>query len=94
MTRRVVALFAALSYIPLLLTAPGEVAADTKVYLYTDPARLLARAGWLWDPNVAAGTVTHQTIGYLFPMGPYYLLCQSLGIPDWIAQRLWLGTIR
>jgi arabinofuranan 3-O-arabinosyltransferase len=93
MNRRVLALFAALSYIPLLLTAPGQVAADTKVYLYTDPARLVARAGWLWDPSVAAGTVTHQTIGYLFPMGPYYWLCQNLGIPDWIAQRVWLGTI-
>jgi arabinofuranan 3-O-arabinosyltransferase len=91
--RRVLAAYAALSYVPLLLTAPGKVAADTKVYLYTDPARLVARAGWLWDPNVAAGTVTHQTIGYLFPMGPYFWLCQNLGIPDWVAQRIWLGTI-
>ena len=56
--RRVLALFAALSYIPLLLTARGQVAADTKVYLYTDPAQLVSRAGWLWDPDFAAGTVT------------------------------------
>ncbi|HEX7095440.1 MAG TPA: alpha-(1-_3)-arabinofuranosyltransferase family protein, partial [Acidimicrobiales bacterium] len=87
------AALALLSYVPLLLTAPGQVAADTKAYLYTDPARLIARAGWMWDPNVAAGTVTHQTIGYLFPMGPYYWVFDQLGVPDWIAQRLWLGTI-
>ncbi len=29
---------AALAYVPLLLTAPGKVAADTKQYLYLDPA--------------------------------------------------------
>jgi arabinofuranan 3-O-arabinosyltransferase len=91
--RRALGLLAVLSYVPLLLTATGQVAADTKAYLYTDPGRLVARAGWLWDPNVAAGTVTHQTIGYLFPMGPYYWLFQTLGVPDWIAQRLWLGSI-
>ena len=47
----------------------------------------------MWDPNIGLGTVTHQTIGYLFPMGPYYWLMQTLGFPDWVAQRLWLGTI-
>ena len=27
----------------------------------------------MWDPNVALGTVTHQNIGYLFPIGPVLL---------------------
>ncbi len=84
---------AVLAYLPLLLTAPGKVAADTKVYLYTDPGRLLSRAAWMWDPDVAAGTVPHQNIGYLFPMGPYYWLCEAIGLPDWVAQRLWLGSV-
>jgi arabinofuranan 3-O-arabinosyltransferase len=84
---------AAVCYLPLLLTARGYVAADTKAYLYLDPGRLLARAPYLWDENVALGTVTHQNIGYLWPMGPWYWLFDKLGAPDWVAQRLWMGTL-
>jgi arabinofuranan 3-O-arabinosyltransferase len=87
------AALAAISYLPLLLTAPGQVAADTKAYLYLDPARLLSRAVYLWDQNVAAGTVTHQNIGYLWPMGPWFWAFDRLGAPDWVAQRLWMGTL-
>ena len=47
----------------------------------------------MWDSGTGLGTVTHQTLGYLFPMGPYYWLMQTLGFPDWVAQRIWLGTI-
>jgi arabinofuranan 3-O-arabinosyltransferase len=85
--------FALLSYVPFLLSSPGRVSADTKQYLYLDPARLLARAPYLWDPHVAAGTVPHQNVGYLFPLGPYYWAMGQLGVPDWVAQRLWLGTV-
>ncbi|MDQ1532516.1 MAG: arabinofuranan 3-O-arabinosyltransferase, partial [Actinomycetota bacterium] len=84
---------ALLAYVPPLLTQPGKVAADTKQYFYLDPSRLLARAPSMWDPNIGFGTVTHQNIGYLFPMGPYYWLLNTLRVPDWIAQRLWLGTL-
>jgi arabinofuranan 3-O-arabinosyltransferase len=87
------ALLALLAYVPLLRSEPGMVAADTKSYLYLDPARLLSRAISMWDPNVGMGTLTHQTIGYLFPMGPWYWLLERLGFPDWVAQRLWLGTV-
>ncbi|MGI9579209.1 MAG: alpha-(1-_3)-arabinofuranosyltransferase domain-containing protein, partial [Microthrixaceae bacterium] len=86
-------LLGAVAYIPLLLTAPGEVGADTKTYLYLDPSRLLGRAVSMWDTNIGLGTVTHQNIGYLWPMGPWYWLFDTIGVPDWIAQRLWLGTI-
>jgi arabinofuranan 3-O-arabinosyltransferase len=94
--RWVVAQLAALAvvcYVPLLLTARGFVAADTKAYLYLDPARLLSRAPYLWDQNVALGTVTHQNIGYLWPMGPWFWTFDVLGVPDWVAQRLWMGTL-
>ena len=87
------ALLALMAYVPLLLTARGRVAADTKTYLYLDPSRLLERAPWMWDPNIGFGTVTHQNIGYLFPMGPWYWVLDQLGVPDWVAQRLWLGTV-
>jgi hypothetical protein len=82
-----------LAYVPFLLSSPGKVAADTKQYLYLDPGSFLGRALSMWDPHVAAGTVPHQGIGYLFPMGPYYWLMDLVGVPDWIAQRLWMGTI-
>jgi arabinofuranan 3-O-arabinosyltransferase len=81
------------AYVPLLLTRPGEVGADTKTYLYLDPARLLSRAAWMWDTNIGLGTVTHQNIGYLWPMGPWYWVMDAIGFPDWVAQRLWLGTL-
>ncbi len=86
-------LLAALAYLPVLASATGRVAADTKQYLYLDPARLLERAWSMWDPNIGFGTVTHQNIGYLFPMGPFYWLFEIVGSADWIAQRLWLGSI-
>ncbi len=81
------------AYVPFLASAPGDVAADTKQYLYLDPIGLLSGAAYLWDPTVGAGTVLHQNIGYLFPMGPYYWLMEQLGVPDWVAQRLWLGSV-
>ena len=84
---------AGVSYVPLLLSKPGLVAADTKQYLYLDPARLTTGAASMWDPNTGLGTVTHQNIGYLFPMGPYYTLVQWLGVPVWIGQRIWMGSL-
>jgi arabinofuranan 3-O-arabinosyltransferase len=80
-------------YVPLLLTHRGKLGADTKTYLYINPGKLLSRAPFLWDPGVGLGTVTHQNIGYLWPMGPYYAVMDWIGVPDWIAQRLWMGTI-
>ena len=77
-----------ISYIPLLLNDPGRVAADTKAYLYLDPFRLLERAAYMWQPELALGTVTHQNIGYLWPIGPFFALGDLLSIPDWIVQRL------
>src|SRR3954466_6066270 len=87
------ALLALLAYVPILLTKPGKVVADTKSFLYLDPSRLLARAASMWDPNIGMGTVTHQNIGYLFPMGPFFWLTDKVGLPMWTAQRLWLGSI-
>ncbi len=79
--------------VPLLATHPGKLAADTKSYLYINPAGVMRQALSMWDSFVGNGTVTHQYIGYLFPMGPYYWLVQHLGIPMWVGQRLWLAGI-
>lgn len=87
------ALLVLVAYAPPVLTARYRVAADTKTYLYLDPTRLLERAVSMWDPHIGMGTVTHQNIGYLFPMGPFYWTFERLGFPDWFAQRIWLGSL-
>ena len=86
-------MLAIVAYVPLLATHSGNLGADTKAYLYLDPSKLLSKAPYLWDSSVGLGTVTHQNIGYLFPMGPYYWIMQTIGCPDWIAQRIWMGSI-
>ena len=84
---------AAISYIPSFITQPGKIAADTKQYLYLDPGRLIQSAISAWDPDFGAGTVTHENIGFLFPMGPYYWLVAELHIPLWVGQRFWMGSL-
>ena len=66
---------------------------DTKLYLYLDPGRLLSDASLTWDSAQFAGWVPHQVIAYLWPAGPWFWLFETLGVPDWVAHRLWLGTI-
>ncbi len=84
---------AAIAYVPMLLAKPGLVAADTKQYLYLDPGRMLHAAAYMWNPNSNLGTITHENIGYLLPMGPFFWITAHLGIATWVAQRLWVGTI-
>ncbi len=82
-----------LALVPQLLSRPGLADADTKTYLYLDPGEYLRQSLSMWDPTVGLGTVTHQQIGYLFPMGPFFLATHALGIPTWVAQRLWVAAI-
>lgn len=86
-------ILAVVAYVPLLLTKRGLLADDTKVYLYLDPRHLLATAASMWNADVGFGTVTHQNIGYLFPMGPYFLLTKAAGLPVWVSQRFWMGSL-
>ena len=91
--RWTVAVIGFIAYVPFLLSSPGEISADTKAYLLLNPGKLLARAPFMWDAHIDAGTVTHQNIGYLFPLGPWYWAFRTLGVPMWIAERLWFGTL-
>ena len=84
---------AALAYVPLLAVRPGVVTPDTKTYLYLDPTRFLSQVAFMWNPTVGLGTVSHEYIGYLLPMGPFFAVFHLLGVPVWVAQRLWLGSI-
>src|SRR5262245_9306183 len=89
-----VLLFAAITFVPLSLCGRGRRDGDTKVDLYLDPIELMDRARTMWDTAVGGGTVTHQAIGYLWPMGPYYWLTHELGVPSWLAQRWWVAGIQ
>ena len=77
----------------VFLTKWGLLAADTKAYLYLDPGKLLSSAQSLWNPDIGMGGVTHQNIGYLFPMGPFFWIIHTLGIPMWVGQRIWLSLL-
>jgi arabinofuranan 3-O-arabinosyltransferase len=88
-----VSTLALIAYLPALLAAPGRMPSDTKLYLYLNPGRLIADAPFTWDNRQFAGWVPHQTVTYLWPSGPWYWMLAHLGVPDWIAQRLWIATI-
>lgn len=93
LSRRTVTLLAFIAYVPLLLTKPGRMTADTKLFLYLDPGRLIGDAPYTWDTRQFGGWVPHQTIAYLWPQGPWYWVCETIGLPDWVAHRLWVGTL-
>ncbi len=84
---------ALLAYLPALLSSPGAMPADTKLGLYLDPGRLMAGAHRTWDPGLFGGWVPHQMVAYLWPSGPWYWVAAHLGVPVWVAHRLWIGTL-
>jgi arabinofuranan 3-O-arabinosyltransferase len=87
------ALLAAIAFVPALMSSPGRMPADTKLYLYLDPGGLVGRAGSTFETEQFAGWVPHQQIAYLWPTGPWYWTFDALGVPDWIAHRLWIATL-
>jgi hypothetical protein len=77
-----------------LAQRPGVAAADTKIDLHVDPAGFLSEVAALWSASGGLGQVqAGQYAGYLFPMGPFFALGHALGLPDWLVQRLWLGSL-
>src|SRR5690606_5154006 len=91
--RRSWAVLVALAYVPALLSGRGRMPADSKLYLYLDPGRFLGDAAASFDPRQFAGWVPHQHVAYLWPAGPWFWLFEALGVPDWVAHRLWIGTL-
>jgi arabinofuranan 3-O-arabinosyltransferase len=92
-TAGAIAVLALLAYVPALLSSPDRLPADTKLYLYLDPGRLISDAPWTFDARQFAGWVPHQVIAYLWPQGPWFWLGDTVGLPDWVVHRLWIGTL-
>lgn len=84
---------AVLAYVPALASSPGRMPADTKLHLYLDPVGLVGRAASTFEADQFLGWVPFQQITYLWPSGPWYVVFDVLGVPDWVAHRLWIGTI-
>ncbi len=63
---------------PCWRCGPGVVTPDTKTYLYLDPTRFLSQVAFMWNPTVGLGGVTHEYIGYLLPMGPFFAVFHVL----------------
>jgi arabinofuranan 3-O-arabinosyltransferase len=88
-----IAALVVLAYVPSLLSSPGRMPADSKLYLYEGPGALLSDARWSYDTHQFGGWVTHQIVSYLWPAGPWFWTLEHVGVPDWVAHRLWIGTL-
>lgn len=71
----------------------GMLVADTKFDLVLNPGDFLGRALHLWDAEGALGQLQNQAYGYLWPMGPFFVLGDLIDLPGWLVQRLWLALV-
>ncbi|WP_328365163.1 alpha-(1-_3)-arabinofuranosyltransferase [Streptomyces sp. NBC_00445] len=85
--------FWAVVFVLLLAVQPGRQTFDTKLGVTVDPGQFLADLGQLWHDRGSFGGISDQYVGYLWPMLPYYWLCDLVRLPVWLAERLWLSLI-
>jgi arabinofuranan 3-O-arabinosyltransferase len=73
---------------------PGKVFADSRVELTANPGLFLDRISSIWSPTTDLGHIqSGQFVGYLFPQGAWFALAQAIGLPMWVAERLFMGTL-
>ena len=88
---------AGLSLVALLLAfwqRPWGIYSDTRIEMVTNPGLLLSRASQVWTSTIDLGHIqASQFVGYLFPMAPFYVAGDLLGIPPFVVQRLWIGLL-
>lgn len=77
----------------ILLEKVGQTTTDTKAALMVDPGGLLSSTFSLWNPQMSLGELQNQAYGYLLPMGPFFAGLGSVGVPGWVAERLWSWVI-
>jgi arabinofuranan 3-O-arabinosyltransferase len=83
-------LFLGLVLLPLL-SLPGRYVADTRDALWFSPLTYLARSLRLWQSSPYLGH--EQRDGLLVPMGAVVAALRGIGLPVWIAERLWHGLL-
>jgi arabinofuranan 3-O-arabinosyltransferase len=71
----------------------GLEAADTKLDLVVAPWHFLVQSVSAWDPTAAGGGLGNQAYGYLFPMGPFFLVGHLMQLPPWVIQRSWESAL-
>jgi arabinofuranan 3-O-arabinosyltransferase len=66
---------------------------DTKLDLFVDPGRFLGQNLSLWTSRLGMGSLQNQAYGYLFPIGPVFVLAHAVALPPWLWERLWSGLL-
>ena len=91
--RRVLASLALLFFAATMVQAPGLIEDDTKLPVAMAPLAWIHSSLHFWSQSVASGSVQVETFGYLFPMAPFYAVAHTLGLPVWMAERIWLALL-
>ncbi|HVN51827.1 MAG TPA: alpha-(1-_3)-arabinofuranosyltransferase family protein, partial [Acidimicrobiales bacterium] len=77
----------------VFLQYPGLIVHDTRLDINLDPVTFIQRTWNLWEPFADMGRIQNQAVGYLFPMGPYFVIGHFLHVPTWIIERSWVALI-
>jgi Alpha-(1->3)-arabinofuranosyltransferase len=86
-------LLAVVAFVPTVASRPGRLVLDTYDRLYVDPSGTLTTAADRWNPISALGSFVDKTYDHGFPMSQWFWGMDHLGVPVWLAHRLWLGAI-
>ncbi|KAB3519971.1 DUF3367 domain-containing protein [Corynebacterium sp. zg254] len=93
MTRRAWCISAIAWLLLAFLQSPGLTSADTKHDLTANPWGFLHQALSPWTDVFPLGQLQNQAYGYLFPHGLFFAVLSSVGVPGWVAQRLWWALL-